>query len=170
MSKGSNRTYPGQENHIRQLHTESAPSLDGIARYSNTHIEEAETFHDSNTCGGRRMRRNTWRGGDCLVSCLLMNLDPEPVLSPPTPTRCRDHPQAVGKAKIIMTPTSPRQAPSRRTRTQRHCPHLSYLLRRALVRLCYLPKVFVHYNTPYDPADFVYLPRRVSVTSALRSC
>ena len=56
-----------------------------------------------------------------------------------------------------MTHTSPRQAPSRRTRTPRRCLHLSYHLQHALAHLYYLPKVFVRCNTLYFPADLDYL-------------
>lgn len=56
-----------------------------------------------------------------------------------------------------MTRTSPRQAPSRRTRTQRRCLRLSYHLQHALTHLYYLPKVFVRCITSYSPADLVYL-------------
>jgi hypothetical protein len=104
-----------------------------------------------------------------LVLCLQSNLDPEPVLSPPTPTRCHGHPRAAAKARTSMTRTSPRQAPSRRTRTRQRCLHLSYHLQHALAHLYYLPKVFVRCNTLIPLLTSLTFSRRVLVASALRS-
>ena len=95
--------------------------------------------------------------GGCLVLCLYANLDPERVLSPPTPTRCHNHLRAAEKARTSMTHTSPRQVPSRRTRTRRRCLHLSYHLRHFLVHLYHLPKVVVRCSTLHSPADFICL-------------